>query len=943
MRKGTRESNSHSQGDEEMEYRETLNLPRTTFPMKANLPQREVGILDFWKNRRIYQKIREERKGRPKYVLHDGPPYANGDIHMGQVLNKILKDVAVKYRTGQGFDSPYVPGWDCHGLPVEHQLFKKLGINKNGISRLDFRKKAREYALHFVKKQRDQFERLGVFGRWEAPYLTLSPSYEAQVIDAFGRLAKDEYIYRGLKPVRWCFQCQTALAEAEIEYKERQSPSIYVKFPVKDSRGLTSSKLPVYLLIWTTTPWTLPANLAVAIHPRHLYSLVQVDNEILILAKDRLPTLEEEIGIKPAKALSVQRGEKLKGLKYNHPFISRESEVLAADYVSLAEGTGCVHTAPGHGDEDYLLGLEHNLPVYSPVDGEGKFTLEAGELEGMRVFEANPLIIEKLRDSGYLLYHGKVDHSYPHCWRCGSALIYRATPQWFLAVDKHNLREKAMRAVTNDVEWIPPGSKMRMRSMLKERPDWCLSRQRYWGVGIPALYCEACGEAIVDEEIIDRIRNLTSKYGSDFWFKEPVDRVLPPRYSCRRCGGGKFKKEEDIVDVWFESGVSHHAVLVQEESLEDPCDLYLEGSDQHRGWFQTSLLTSMALKDRPPYRGVLTHGFVVDSEGRKMSKSLGNVVDPQKIVSTRGADVLRLWVSLEDYTQDIRISPEILQYIVEVYRRIRNTYRFCLGNLYDFDYLEDTVPPDEVRDIDRWILSRLQELVRKATASFERFKFHEAVHLVHLFATNELSSFYFDVLKDRLYTFPPDSKGRRSAQTTLWHLLISLTKLIAPILSFTAEEVWGHIRKMKGSASRETSRLQESVFLSSWPQVDDNLVDDNLEVVWEKVLKVREAVLKELEEAREAKAIGSSLEAKVTITAPFSELSLLKDLGSELKEVFIVSEVQLQEGEELKIRISRAEGGKCERCWNYSLDLGSDKEHPTLCERCRRAVLEYTG
>ena len=927
-----------------MEYRKTLNLPRTSFPMKANLPQREAQILNFWERKRVYQRIREERKGHPKYILHDGPPYANGNIHMGQALNKVLKDVVVKYKTMQGFDSPYIPGWDCHGLPVEHQLFKKLGINKNEISRLEFRKKAREYALHFVKEQRNQFKRLGVFGRWENPYLTLSPSYEGEVIGAFGKLAQRQYIYRGLKPIRWCFRCQTALAEAEIEYKEKESPSIYVKFPVKDSLSLTSSRLPVYLLIWTTTPWTLPANLAVAIHPHHLYALVQLDKEILILAKNCLSGLEEEIGIKPARVVSVHEGEKLRGLRYKHPFINRESEVLAANYVSLDEGTGCVHTAPGHGDEDYVLGLEHNLPVLSPVDGEGKFTSQAGDLKGIQVFEANSLIIEKLKQKGYLLHHGKVVHSYPHCWRCGSALIYRATPQWFLVVDKHNLREKAIKAVKNEVDWIPPLSKMRMGSMLRERPDWCLSRQRYWGVGIPAVHCQGCGEAIIDEEIIGKIKNLTSKYGSDCWFEEPVERILPPGYRCPRCGGEKFKKEEDIIDVWFESGVSHQAVLVQEETLGDPSDLYLEGSDQHRGWFQTSLLTSMALKGRPPYRGVLTHGFVVDSEGRKMSKSLGNVVNPQEIVSTRGADVLRLWASLEDYTQDIRISEEILKYTVEVYRRVRNTYRFLLGNLYDFDYLRDTLPPEELQDIDRWLLSRLQKLIKKVTASFEKFKFHEAVHLLHLFATNELSSFYFDVLKDRLYTFPPDSKGRKSAQTILWHLLISLTKLMAPILSFTSEEVWGYMRKMEEGASGEGySPLEESVFLSSWPQVDNNLLNENLETIWKKVLKVREGVLKKLEEARGAEIIRSSLEARVTIIAPFSELSSLKDLGSELKEVFIISEVQLQEGEELEIRVSRAEGRKCERCWNYSLYVGSDKEHPTLCQRCRKAIEEFTG
>jgi isoleucyl-tRNA synthetase len=918
--------------------------------MRAGLAQKEVEILHFWQKQKIYQKIRKEGEGLPNYTLHDGPPYANGDIHLGQVLNKILKDTVVKYKTMQGFDAPFVPGWDCHGLPVEHQLFRQLGISKNEISQLEFRRKAREFATHFVHKQREEFKRLGIFGRWENPYLTMDPRYEAEIVKIFGTLFQKGYIYRGLKPIHWCFSCQTALAEAEIEYKNKESPSVWVKFQIADRLRFLPSGLKVYLLIWTTTPWTLPANLGIVVHPDLSYCFAQVKEEVFILAKDLVPKVKKETVIDEIKVLGTVKGKKLAGIKYTHPFMPRKSQILLADFVTLQEGTGCVHVAPGHGEEDYELGRRYNLPILSPVDDEGKFTSEVEELKVTSVFGANPLITKRLKRDGYLLFDGKIRHSYPHCWRCGSPLIFRATPQWFLRVDEHGLRNRSSQTVLKKVEWIPHQSRMRIKSMLKERPDWCLSRQRYWGVGIPVVYCQRCGKAIIDEKIISRVEALIAKEGSDAWFKKRVEEILPPGFKCPKCGEDQFRKEEDIVDVWFESGVSHQAAVEREKSLRDPADLYLEGSDQHRGWFQSSLLTSMALKERAPFRKVLTHGFVVDFQGRKMSKSRGNVVDPQKIVEDKGADILRLWVCLEDYTQDIRISDEILNYSVEVYRRIRNTFRFLLGNLYDFYPFEDALPLEEMREIDRWILSRLQSIIELSTVSFGAFKFHEAVHLLHNFADHDLSSFYFDVLKDRLYTFPAKSEARRSAQTALWYLLFNLTHLLAPILSFTSEEVWGYIKKKglrtEGSSKKQKVQLEnnlpESIFLSAWPKKNVEMVDDDLAKKWQQILKVRSKVLKKLEEAREAKKIASSLEASILIHGPTSLISLLKGLGDGLREVFIVSEVQLKTAPEIKIKVKTSKGRKCERCWNYSPRVGEDKKHPTLCERCLKAVASLT-
>ncbi len=914
-----------------MNYSKTLNLPRTKFPMRARLSEKEPHILSFWKDKQIYQKIREKRKGNPKYILHDGPPYANGDIHLGQVLNKILKDVIIKYKTMQGYDSPFIPGWDCHGLPVENQLFKKLNTTKEKISRTIFRKKAREYALYFVKKQGEEFKRLGVFGRWDRPYLTMNFDYEGEIVTSFGELAKRGYIYRGLKPIHWCFNCQTALAEAEIEYREKESPSIYVKFSLDKDNLPFSTNLPVYILIWTTTPWTLPANLAIALNPNLDYIFVETEKEVILIAKDSLKRLEDKFNCKVKKILFSCQGEKLERLSYTHPFNLREGKVLLADFVNVEEGTGCVHIAPGHGEEDYSLSLKCGLPVFSPVDDEGKFTSEVKEFQGIPVFKANKLIQRKLAEKNFLLAQEKIQHSYPHCWRCGFPLIFRATPQWFLNVDKHRLREKAINRVSSQVKWIPSRSQTRMISMLKERPDWCLSRQRYWGVGIPVIYCQSCKEAIIDERIIKKVKSLVVKRGSDAWFNTEVESFLPDEFCCPKCGGKHFKKEEDIIDVWFESGISHQAVVAQEKSLRDPVNLYLEGSDQHRGWFQTSLLTSLSLKERLPFQQVLTHGFVVDPQGKKMSKSLGNVIDPQEIINSLGVDTLRLWVSLEDYTEDIRISQEILNYTVEIYRRMRNTFRFILGNLYDFSLEKDTLEPHQLREIDRYIISKLQGLVKKVTEKYENFKFYEAVHILHNFANGDLSAFYFDGLKDRLYTFLADSQERRSAQTVLLELLITLIRLIAPVLSFTAEEVWGYLKKID-------KKTEESVFLSEWPKIREEFRDLNLEKKWNKILSVRELSLKKLEEVRSSGEISSSLEAKLLIEAPFSLISLLKSLGNELKEVLIVSQVELREAEELKIYAEKARGKKCQRCWNYSVYVEKNKDYPHLCERCSKVL-----
>ncbi|MCX6355477.1 MAG: isoleucine--tRNA ligase [Candidatus Aureabacteria bacterium] len=922
---------------EKKEYKATLNLPKTSFPMKASLNTREPLLLENWAKEDLYGKMVSLRKGREKFVLHDGPPYANGDIHMGHALNKTLKDIVVKYKTMRGFQSPYVPGWDCHGLPVEHQLFRELGIGKHQIDRRVFREKARDYALRYVSVQREQFKRLGIFADWGNPYLTLDPAYQAKIVECFGKLYLDGYIYRGLRPIHWCATCETALAEAEVEYDEHRSPSIYVAFSVvsgldKAFPGLGEAEL----LIWTTTPWTLPANRAVAVRPEFEYSAVRVGARILIIAKELLDRVMADIGVKEFGIVGSCRGKALEKLRVRHPLVERESPIVFSEHVTLDQGTGCVHIAPGHGDEDYQVGRRYGLDVFAPVNEKGEFTKEAGIFAGLKVEDANGKIIEHLRSRGTLLASREVVHSYPHCWRCKNPIIFRATTQWFLGVDRKGLRERAL-AIIKSVQWIPERGQNRIGSMIENRPDWCLSRQRLWGVPLPILYCEACGEAIVTEGTLQLIRSAVAERGADVWFIEPAEAFIPHGFACPSCGGKEFRKEEDIIDVWFDSGISHQAVLAARAELGYPCALYLEGSDQHRGWFQTSLLTSIALRGDAPFSAVLTHGFIMDGEGKKMSKSAGNVIAPQGIIDRYGADILRLWVASVDYSVDVRISEEILDHLVDAYRRIRNTLRFLLGNLYDFSPERDSVPCDRMEEIDRWILSRTERLLAVVTNAYERYDFCEVYHQIYNFCAVDLSSLYLDILKDRLYTRAAASPERRSAQTAMKRILDILVKICAPILAFTAEDAW---REIPGRPEN-----QVSIHLSDWPIRDDHCVSEALEGEWEKLLEVRSEVSKALEVARQGGAIGNSLGARVTISCAEGDLLLLLEEKEEmLADLFIVSQVTVQavpkarEGEQLSVTVLNAEGKKCGRCWRYSTSVGGNGDHPTICSRCVEVV-----
>jgi isoleucyl-tRNA synthetase len=947
-----------------MEYNKTINLPFTKFQMKADLPKREPEIQRKWEEMRIYEAIQEKNKGGPRYILHDGPPYANGNIHMGHALNKILKDIVIKFKLMEGFNVPFVPGWDCHGLPIEYQLLKSLGIKKEEIDRVEFRKKARAYALEFAGIQKEEFKRLGIFADWENPYLTMSYDYEAKIIEVFKRLVVKGYIYKGKKPVYWCANCETALAEAEVEYSNHTSHSVYVKFPVKKpgkkrnpefellaKRGLESA-IPISVLIWTTTPWTLPANVALAFHPEYEYVWVKLTSpeskeEIIIVAKELTSNLMEKLGIKNYDILKVWRGRDFEGGIFSHPFMERDSLGICADFVTLEEGTGVVHIAPGHGQEDYQIGLKYGLPVLAPVDDKGRFTKEVAQFSGMDVFSCDALIIEKLKNSSHLLYSEEIVHAYPHCWRCKKPIIFRATEQWFLNVDKDRLREK-MLEVVKKVKWIPKIGENRISSMVEVRPDWCLSRQRYWGVPLPIFYCKNCGEPLMSEESIDAVRDLVLREGSDAWYIKKEEEILPEGIECHKCKGKEFIKEEDILDVWFDSGVSHEAVLKERENLSWPADLYLEGSDQHRGWFQTSLIPAVALENGAPFRSVLTHGFVVDGEGRKMSKSIGNVIAPQEIIEKYGAEILRLWVASEDYREDVRISSEILSHIVDGYRRIRNTFRFLLGNLSDFS-LSQKVKYEEMPEIDRWMLHLLQELISQVREGYESFEFHRVYRAIHNFCTKELSSFYLDVLKDRLYTFARDSFLRKSAQTVLYEIAVNLIKLTVPILSHTAEEAWEMVPEVK----------QPSVFLTNFPQVKKKYWNEQLNEKWENILTIRRSVVKALELARKREIIGSSLEAEVDLyTLDKTLLTFLHNYKKDWKEILIVSEVKLfeeapsgqsgieksevimksEEIPELYMKVKRAPGKKCVRCWNWSPSVGEDREHHQLCARCVEVV-----
>ncbi|MEW6009432.1 MAG: isoleucine--tRNA ligase [Candidatus Omnitrophota bacterium] len=915
-----------------MDYKSTLNLPKTDFAMKADLPKREPLALKKWQELGIYQLIQQKTKNKNRYILHDGPPYANGDIHIGHVLNKTLKDIIVKYKTMAGNNCPYLPGWDCHGLPVEHQLFKELKINKNQINQLDFRKKAYDYALKFVDIQKQQFERLGVFGDWKNSYLTLDKVYEEAIVRSFAELVKKGYIYRGLKPVNWCFRCETALAEAEVEYEDYVSPSIFVKFKVKESDNFPKD---TYLVIWTTTPWTLMANIAVAAHPDFAYLYLKTDKGNLILCRDLTTELLSKFAIEKYELIREIKGKQLEGLVYEHPFLKRGGEVVLADYVSKEEGSGLVHIAPGHGSEDYATGLKYKLEVIMPVDAKGNFDSTVSSFSGINVLDSNKIIIDKLKNNDLLLRLDNISHSYPHCWRCKSPIIFRATKQWFLDIEHSGLRKKLLKAIEEEVKWVPESGRERIRTMVELRPDWCLSRQRFWGVPIPALVCNNCKEEFLEPKIIENFAKFVLKEGSDCWFKRDVDDFLPQRQKCPYCGSVNFSKGNDILDVWFDSGVSNQAVLKKRKDLKFPSDLYLEGSDQHRGWFQSSLIPSMCIDGISPFLVVLTHGFVVDGEGRKMSKSLGNVISPFDIIKDYGVDILRLWVASSDYNEDIRISPEIVTRLSEAYRKIRNTARFILSNLYDFKPDFDSVDYNSLKRIDKWIMVKCGDLLESATKSYEDFQFNKAYKLIYDFCNEDLSMYYLDMVKGRLYTYSRDSLARRAAQTVIYSILDCLLRLISPILVFTAEEIWQHLPKRK----EEENCL--SAHLLNWPRPPpiSSLDVKQIKEDMAPIIGLIPTLSKALEEKRTTGLIGSSFDAKINIlTNDEIHYKYLESLKEDLTEVFKVSTVNIERGGNLTIGVTKADGKKCSRCWNYSLEVGSDSRYPEICEKCIQAL-----
>jgi len=933
--------------DKKKGYKDTLNLPKTSFSMRANLPVKEPEMSAEWEKSDLYNKILERRKETGKsFILHDGPPYANGHIHLGHVLNKLLKDMCIKFFSMKGYRAPYVPGWDCHGLPVEHQLFKELKMTKHDIDQVKFRKKAHDYAMKYVKIQAEDFKRLGIFGDWDNPYLTLSKTYEADILFALADLWDNGFVYKDLKPVNWCGKCETALAEAEVEYEDKLSPSIYVKFLAEDKVDGCDT----YFVIWTTTPWTLLANVAVALHPVFEYAQVKVKGEVWIMADDLTAGVMKKLGIEEFEILSKISGKELAGKikKAKHPFLDRTSEIVLAEYVTKEEGTGCVHTAPGHGADDHMTGKKYNLPVIMPVDNSGKFTDEGGKYAGKYVLAANKEIIEDLSNSGALIMAEQIKHSYPHCWRCKEPIIFRATEQWFLKVDHNDLRAKILGIIENDVDWIPVESKERINSMIKQRPDWCLSRQRYWGVPIPAYRCKDCRTAFTSGALIRKVADLAKQEGVDVWFERPLGSFLPEGQKCAKCEGKEFEKENDILDVWFDSGVSHRAVLEEREELKFPCDLYLEGSDQHRGWFQTAMITSVATRGCAPYKKVLTHGFVVDGEGKKMSKSIGNVIRPEQILKKYGADILRLWVASSDYVDDIKISDEILDRLADGYRKIRNTFRFLLSNLFDFNSCEDAVDYEILSEINRWMLSRLFVLTDDVTRFYENWEFHKVYRAIYNFCVYEVSAVYLDVVKDILYVDGADSEKRKSSQTVIYNILGILVKLLAPVLSFTSEEVW---------REWQSEGKTESVHMSDWPDLNGEMAvwkDDALNKKWDKILELRDGVMKVLETKRGEGLIGSSLEAAIFVYSENSEIQkFLKENIDLFPMVFKVSQAEVREdglqdfeeipGYEFKIKVSRALGSKCERCWNFSKTVGLLDENLQLCERCHKIVLERSS
>jgi isoleucyl-tRNA synthetase len=925
-----------------MDYKATLNLPRTNFPMKADLPRREPLFLNRWDEIDLYGRIRAQSKGRPKFVLHDGPPYANGHIHLGHALNKILKDIIVKSRQMTGYDCPYVPGWDCHGLPIEHQVDKEVKAEGLRLSLVEVRRRCRAYAEKFIEVQRTEFKRLGVLGDWDHPYLTMHHSYLGEILEEYGQFFFSGAIHRSKKPIHWCARCRTALAEAEVEYEEHHTPSIFVKFPLvtppPQVPELGTDKK-ISLVIWTTTPWTLPANLAIAAHPDLAYVAVDTGGQVLVMAADLAPGLLSFWGLAGQEILRV-KGRQLEGAVCRHPWLGRDSQVILANYVTLEAGTGLVHIAPGHGQEDYDSGRQYGLGPYSPVDDGGRFTQEVPEFAGQPVWAANAGIIELLRQKNQLLAAEETTHSYPHCWRCKQPIIFRATEQWFISMEANDLRRKALEAI-DQVTWVPRWGRERIYQMVERRPDWCISRQRAWGVPIVAFHCQGCGAVYLTPEILQGIIQRVRQEGVDFWFETPAADLLPPGTACA-CGAADFRKETDILDVWFDSGVSWAAVLEPDPDLALPADLYLEGSDQHRGWFHSSLLTRVGTQGQAPYKGVLTHGFVVDGDGRKMSKSLGNVIAPQEVMDKYGAEILRLWVAAEDYRDDVRLSPDILKQLAEAYRRFRNTARFMLGNLYDFDPVRHWLEPGAREELDRLALSWLAQLLVRVKRAYQDYEFHLAFHRLHQFCAVEMSAIYLDILKDRLYISKADSWKRRSAQSTLQDLLQGLTLAMAPILSFTADEVWEHL---------PGPGRPDSVHLGALPEPPPGFPDEELLAKYDFLLKVRGEINRGLEEARKDKRLATAQEAAVILGATGKLYDKLKEQVTELQILAQVAGLQVDgietlagagmisaEIPDLVVVVRKAAGDKCVRCWFTSPSVGEDARHPQVCARCRQVL-----
>ena len=920
-------------------YDETLNLPKTKFAMRGNLPQREPAVFEDFEKKKLYEKLMEKNKDKELYILHDGPPYANGDIHLGTALNKVLKDFIIKQKNMSGFCAPFVPGWDTHGLPIELKALKSAGKDKNKLTAMQLRNLCKEYAKKYIEIQKKQFKSLGVIGDFDNPYLTFNKDFEAKQIEVFGEMLKKGYIYKGLKPVYYCSKCSTALAESEIEYENDSCCSIYVKFRVSDDCGGFFNKLGikkenVYFVIWTTTTWTLPANVAICLSPKFTYDIVKNNEEYYIIVKELVENCMKEANINDYEIVASFSGSKFENMKVKHPFIERESLIILGDYVTLESGTGCVHIAPGHGIEDFEICKKYKeIPMKVVIGEDGKLNEEAYEFNGLDVETGNKKIFEKLKEINALFASKEIEHKYPHCWRCKEPILFRATKQWFCSVEE--FKDVALDEVKK-VNWIPAWGETRINNMIKDRSDWCISRQRVWGVPIPILYCTSCKDYIVDEKLIKNIVEMFKIYGSDCWFEKKIEDFLPENFSCKKCGKASFKKETDIMDVWFDSGCSHVAVLETNENLKWPADLYLEGADQYRGWFQSSLLTSVAFKGKTPYKNICTHGWVVDGEGRKMSKSLANGVKPEKILSQYGADILRLWVASSDYHSDIRISENILKQLTEVYRKIRNTARFILGNINDFNPDKDMVSLDEVEEIDRWALMKLNELIEKVAKAYDEFKFFNIYHILHNFCVIYMSNFYLDVIKDRLYCETKDGEKRRKAQTVIYLILDVLTSIIAPILAFTSEEIWSVM------PHREKDN-KESVFLNEMYPKFNITFDEKFKEKWKKIFEIKSVITKALEEKRKNKEIGSSLEAKINICCNeknYEEMVSFKDI---LPTILIVSEVNVMKKEsnefyfkelEIGVEVEKPTGEKCERCWSYSNSVGENEKHKTLCKRC---------